>query len=310
MNSTITVPSEEIDDTLALIGERLVDFQLLARGATSSVWLIRSDQRRLVLRLVEAENRVIGEQIDHFIRQAVSDAGGRVAIPLTNSDAIGRLIGGRRWSLDEFVSGQHPERGRLSGETCAGLGETLAALHAIPVSGVGKPVRIEEDTIIGDRTNPVDGIAQRFEMPLPEYWPDGYVNPLLRAAPDIESSVLEHLRQVAIRSKQANSVLCHSDLHEGQLICREGLLAALIDFGDATLLDRHWDFGSLLYFHGTQVFEAAYSAYCGLANDEIDTDLALSFAIAIAMHHANRSLQPGKAHRLAFALNVVRGLLK
>jgi hypothetical protein len=62
-----------------------------------------------------------------------------------------------------------------------------------------------------------------------------------------------------------------------------------------------------LYFHGKDVFSDVFEAYTGnFASSQSSTDIAASFSVAIAMHHASRSRLPGKQHRLENALNHIR----
>jgi len=108
-----------------------------------------------------------------------------------------------------------------------------------------------------------------------------------------------------------STALCHTDLHERQIICRRRRLAALIDFGDATIADPRWDFGSILYFHGPRVLEAALGGYSSdsMLRQKFAADAGF-FSAGIALHHAYRSATPGRAHRLGVAVAHLRGLLR
>jgi aminoglycoside phosphotransferase (APT) family kinase protein len=140
------------------------------------------------------------------------------------------------------------------------------------------------------------------------------VHPVLNTIPELKDEVLGHLQEVSEQVQNprtlSRSVLCHSDLHERQFICANDTLIALIDFGDATILDRHWDLGSVLYFHGERNFAAILEAY----SNNIDEGpscarLAASFSVAIALHHASRSRLPGKEHRLDRAIQWIRQII-
>ncbi len=301
----------QVKPILAHLDETPLDASFLAKGATCSVWQIRTRHRTYALRIIDHTERVTGGDLDAFIRKAVRTNGGRVVAPLLNSEATGLTINDRRWCLDAFAEGTHPPRGHLPQQTCRQLGETLAALHEIPVSHHGKPNHIENGRVMGEKISPFEGVAQRFEKPLPETWKTGYLHPIFNAAPEIEKRLLSRLRLVSERVRQGKAVLCHSDLHERQLICAGGNLTALIDFGDATILDRHWDLGSALYFHGAQNFSAIFASYSGSHGaSQSSAKMAAAFSIAIAMHHASRSRLPGKGHRLQRATQWVRQIVE
>lgn len=57
-------------------------------------------------------------------------------------------------------------------------------------------------------------------------------------------------------------------------------LVALIDFGDATILDRHWDLGSALDFHGDQDFSEIFTAY----SDTSIANPSYKRGVKMAMH--------------------------
>ena len=77
--------------------------------------MVRSaSQKSYALRLIEEEDRVIDGVLDKFIRSSVLAHGGRVAAPLLNSETIEKRLNGKRWCLDAFVRGTHPERGEAS----------------------------------------------------------------------------------------------------------------------------------------------------------------------------------------------------
>ncbi|MBL4768624.1 MAG: hypothetical protein JKY94_13105 [Rhodobacteraceae bacterium] len=99
-------------------------------------------------------------------------------------------------------------------------------------------------------------------------------------------------------------------MHEKQLLCSKDGLAALIDFGGASILNRHWDLGSIYYFHGKANFRTLYGAYLDFSEaDESHADLVPLFSISIAMHHAARARLPGKHHRLNRAIEHIQQVI-
>ncbi|MDP5217923.1 aminoglycoside phosphotransferase family protein [Ruegeria sp. 2205SS24-7] len=297
-------------ETLDHLGETPRHTGFLAQGATSRVWEIWSDQRAYVLRIIDSPARTLNGPLDRFLRKWISDRGGRVSCPVLSSDEVGTLWQGRPWTLEPLLVGRHPPRGKLPAPVCRALGETLAALHQVPVRGFGRPAHVDGACIHGATSDPVAGLLQRFDHPLPEHWPQDFTSPAFAAAPEIETGTHALLQKVSARVAERRPVICHSDLHEQQLICDGDQLVGLIDFGDATLLDPHWDLGSVIYFHGERNFRQVFAAYQQAARDTgCQPDLAAAFSVAIALHHAARSRLPGKSHRLERAVAHIRQII-
>lgn len=292
-------------DAVGLSVERV---EFLAQGSTSTAWKLKGGKDEYVLRKIEDDRAVDGE-VDGFIRGFLRARGGRVAELISNSETVASGPRHIRWSLERFVPGVHPERSAVLTLAAAQLGETLAILHDVPVSNWGRPDKLSDGSVEGGRSTQLPGVEERFENPLPQTWAPGFEHPLKSVLPGQWEDILTGLAVVDKQREDGIGVMCHSDLHEKQLICRNGELAALIDFGEAVILDRHWDLGSVLYFHGADVFADFFSGYEAVASGEASTELAEMFAIAIAMHHASRSRLPGKEHRLQFAGSRVRNIL-
>jgi len=88
-------------------------------------------------------------------------------------------------------------------------------------------------------------------------------------------------------------------------------LAALIDFGSASILDRHWELGSVFHFHGKHIcaeFSNAYRATMGIQT--LRAEMVPLFSVAVAMHHASRSRLPGKQHRLQRAIEHIQHVIQ
>lgn len=308
--------SAEIDinlltSLLSQIGEKPLQASIFAKGATCDVWRVQSTNRLFALRVFNGGSRVLDGVVDAFIRSSLAARGCAIVAPILNSETTGQSFEGKRWCLEPFITGGHPRRGALSQQIGRRLGETLAALHELPSVEFGRPLQVHEDCIVGQKSNPFEGVAQRFENPLPELWRDGFDHPLLKALPDLAVATLALLRDVSERVREGETVVCHSDIHERQLICSDNRLAALIDFGDASILDRHWDLGSVYYFHGEAIFAAVYDAYSSNTRSaQTCPHLARSFSAAVAMHHSSRSRLPGKSHRLEKATQHIRQLLR
>ena len=187
------------------------------------------------------------------------------------------------------------------------LGGTLAILHGLPAVGHGTPLRPTEEGFAAPQSTARAGLLARFDDPLPRDLAD---HAIAKSAPDLIDALAAPLAALRHKAETGRPVLCHSDLHEGQMICRGGRLAALIDFGEAALLDRRWDFASFCYFHGPDSLVPVVEGYSGdpETRHALFEDARL-FSLGIALHHATRARLPGKAHRLAVAGDYLRRLL-
>ncbi|MBL4768625.1 MAG: phosphotransferase [Rhodobacteraceae bacterium] len=197
-------------EILAHIGESPDTVSFLTKGATCDVWLVQtSNQQSYALRIIEEDDRVIASASDKFIRESVQDRGGRVGAVLLSSESPNMPLLGKRWSLDAFISGSHPERGSLSEVVCQQLGETLAALHQLPVQNFGRPSGVDQGVLIGEQTTAIKGVKQRFENPLPVTWDKDYTHPVLVAVPNLSDAILARLAVVgdAVDTQQAVSAI-------------------------------------------------------------------------------------------------------
>jgi aminoglycoside phosphotransferase (APT) family kinase protein len=294
---------------LAKSGETLVEASFLADGTTCRVWKLRSRTQSYALRVMAPGQNTMAPKIEALVRRKILARGGRVATPVQVSMPDDDALPGMSWSLDVFVDGCHPLPGKLSDDLCDNLGRTLALLHDVPVFEFGRPADVVGEVIAGNSSKPERGADLRFRHSLPESWEPGFLHPALVAAPDTRSEVLAHLGEVTHAVNQGSAVLCHSDLHEGQLICRESQLEALIDFASATILDRHWEFGGLMYFHGFDGFKKVHRAYVTYGGKACSIELTRSFSIAVALHDACRATQPGLHHRMVKVVKHIREMI-
>lgn len=190
------------------------------------------------------------------------------------------------------------------------LGRTLAILHGLPTEAYGVPSIAPPGLFKGSEKSALAGLYTRFENPLPAGRQQLAEHPIGRTDPELARSLESAIHTIQTTIANRKGVLCHSDLHERQLILGEGRLAALIDFGDTTIADPGWDFASLLYFHGPAALADALVGYTEDVSRrrEIGDDARL-LSIGIALHHTARSRLPGKHHRLAVATTYLRNTL-
>lgn len=278
----------------------------LAKGSTADVCRLIGRKRRYVLRILRHRSPHCALDIECHLRRELKAKGFAVAAPLMSSLEVGELPSARAWVLDEFIPGSHPARGRIPIQASRKLGSLLKALHTLPAVGFGKPGRLQDATIVADETQPIDGVSARFHNPLPQDDAALRAHPLIVAAPNLALFVGEALARIGTRLAERRTAVCHTDLHERQILCAGNELAALLDFGDASLLDPNWDLGSIYYFHGDATLKEVVRGYTRNTDQaaELSVDAQL-FSIGIAMHHASRALLPGKAHRRQVALDHV-----
>ena len=304
-------PEFEFNSLLDLIDEPNGVIEPLSSGASCDVWRILGHRNDYALRVFTKRHGRCPLPIEIAVRDGLAKRGAAVATPIATSLDHPTINPATAWSLDTFVAGTFCARGALPARAAQDLGRTLAILHAIPTKGFGRLLAMEPDSAIGTERAAHDAVHCRFDKPLPNTEHDWKGHPLMQHEPGLRAKMQPLINQVIDAQSASKAAICHGDLHEQQLICSGEKLAALIDFADATVLDRRWDFASLYYFHGRDVLHNALIGYSRneaerktLAND------AKLFSIGIAVHHAARSRLPGKEHRLAAALKHIAQVLK
>lgn len=193
---------------------------------------------------------------------------------------------------------------------CQDLGALLASLQGLPVVGHGL-LQDRDDVLVGQTSDPVAGLLTRLQDPWPFTPFPLQEHPIAAAAPDLITRLtpLASLLEAVARGSRP-VCLNHTDLHERQVLITEGRLAALLDFGDATIGPPAWDIASFAYFHGWRL---AHYVLMGLTDEEkARQDLlanARAFAVLIALHHASRSVTLRQPSRMHSAVRFLRQLL-
>lgn len=300
---------------LSRLGTTPESIEPISEGSSANVWKVGTPKGCYALRICRHPDREIEPQVDHALRKALKAVGGAVIEPVAFSEADAAMAQDSDWVLEPFLIGRHPARRALASETCFDLGRTLAALHTLPAEGFGRLRRFENGQFHGGRSGPRDGANDRFDMPLPSVGSEFDEHRLVASLPEYREAIAARLAAVAARLSEARRVVCHTDLHERQLIVRDDdSLAALIDFGGAAVLDPYWDFGSLRYFHGPSCIQPVLDGYMSAGalpetSHHIDRHLIDSFSLCIALHHSTRSRLPGKEHRLDAATRHAASIL-
>ncbi|WP_189087869.1 aminoglycoside phosphotransferase family protein [Deinococcus ruber] len=263
---------------------------LLASGA--SVQVYRAGD--VVIRVAAPRpGEAASFQSDAQIRRRLHAAGQPVSLPLE----LGALPDGTFYSLDTYVHGE--PCADLSEADCRALGRVLSGLHALPCSGYGL-LQDRSDVLAGCAISLADGLRSRLN----DAWPYGTApleqHPLTRE--DAASwPRLWTLRRELLALETAPAVVCHTDLHAGQLLwtrAHDGTrrLSGLLDFGDAACGPAAWDVASFAYFHG---WKRADWLCDGLETAPPAREAAL-MGVLLAFHRARRAYslsRPADLHR-------------
>lgn len=284
--------SRDLKDNLACAGPLLRGrARFLARGATCTVF---TDGVQVV-RISEIDpDRAARFHVDAQIRGRLLEA----SVPTPRTFSQGTLPDGRAYSIENLIRGDDSTPRR---EGWTELGRTLRALHTLPHQGYGL-LQDRSDVLLGQCSSPAVGLLSRLhhlwpfnDQPLPA--------PLMWAAPDLIAPLTE-LRGDLLNLASRPTAVCHTDLHRDQLLWWNGRLAALLDFGDATIGPPAWDWASLAFFHGWEI--AAQ-----VAQEELRDDAAL-FGLLLSLHRANRALHNNQPARVdaakSFALSCLARL--
>lgn len=295
----------------AAIDEQHETTELVERGSTSTVFRVRTRQNEYILRVATPrDGKSASFESDYAIRRLLWEADQPVAMPIA-TDQSTDIEAPESWALDELREGTHPVRGRISSNISMELGRMLRHLHGIFAIGYGQL----EDTrqrLAGRSRTPEEGMLSRFEAP----WPFGgsplsdhpavQKSPaLLRLLATLEPALISFVRD------GATPAVIHSDLHERQLLQHDDRLTAVLDFNDAIVGRREWDFGSYLYFHGDACLSDLLDGYTSDPDERRSlSDQANLAAILIALHHGNRGVVLQRPHRIEAAARFLESRLR
>ncbi len=280
-------------------GEILSDIFFLDSGSTSNAFLLTTECGDYVLRIANPRGgKSATYEADFAMRKAMSEAGLPVARPIATNQTVG-FSTTAIWVLDEYIKGEHTGRGDVPPAVSRQVGELLRFLHDLTASRFGRLETVSNE-FVGATDNPIEGMLMRFEQP----WPFTHIrleeHPAVQAIPALRvklAALRDPLRTFVLES---DPVVTHSDLHEGQLLINGDKLTGLLDFNDACLARREWDFGSYLYFHGEDCLSALLDGYTESSREkQYCWEQAKYAAILTALHHGNRGVVLDRPHRIA-----------
>ena len=231
--------------------------------------------------------------IDALIRAELLRAG----IPTPQTRELGHLPDGRAYSLETLIRGDDSAPSALGWQE---LGQALAVLHALPHQGYGL-LQNRDDRVVGRCA----GAEQGFQSRLEHAWPfDGRplsAKALVWLAPELTDPLTRLEEELRALAKLPTAV-CHTDLHRAQCIWRGGRLAALLDFGDASIGPAAWDWASLAYFHGWAVAGQ-------VSGQPLGRQVPL-FGLLLAFHRASRAVVLNRPERGQEAVAFARSCLE
>jgi aminoglycoside phosphotransferase (APT) family kinase protein len=160
----------------------------------------------------------------------------------------------------------------------AAAGALLRRVHAVPVPGFGAVVADVGHELRGKDASWPDAIARR----------GAGMDAVVDAGLVSRSLVDRALAAVAAAGNEIGAVddgrLLHGDFHPRHVYAHEGAVAAVIDWGDATIGDPRYDLGRIV--HAALMTEGDIDA--GLARvervaDAVDERVVLAYAIVFAL---------------------------
>lgn len=264
--------------------------RFVAQGATCTVY---TDGRRVVRFSDPNPGKEARFRVDAQVRSKLLDAG--VKTPRTQD--LGTLPGGRTYSIENLIRADDSVPSEAGWQD---LAQALRVLHGLPYQGYGL-LQDRTDLLAGQCLQPADGFTSRLQQAWPFIEQPLTAQPLIWAAPEL-SRPLSQLEGSLRALTDLPAAVCHTDLHVNQLLWQEGRLAALLDFGDASIGPAAWDWASLAYFHG-------WDRAAQVAGQSLTHDAAL-FGLLIAFHRASRAVTLNRPQRTAEAVAFAWSCLK
>lgn len=274
---------------VAVVGEPWVDLVRLAAGMSSAAFAGSTVSGRWVVRVPAlAPGRSLNYRSESTICAVLRDLGHPVAT-WTNVEVDGLVcsVGPR---LDGVpVSDDEP----FTPAFAAQLGRALSDLHQIAVGGFG-PLA-DDERLHGTADANRAGVVARWH--LARIWPfddtDLSTHPVAAIDPDLVERI-EPLRAAILDAADGPIGLLHSDLHREHLFRDEsGSLTGLLDFGDAFVGARAWDFALLHWYYGRDNARAVAAHYGGA--DGLD-EHARTLAIAVGLYKLDKAPTTPSTH--------------
>ena len=236
------------------LGAPLDTAGVLTTASRSQVIECRGGALQAVLRIAGGRPGHSRPDCERLVRAQLDELGLPVPRPLADPAGHPDLFEGAAWTLDGLCRGTHPGRGAVPVAAARALGGVLAALHRLDAAGWGPVGGTRDGTAIGREETCLAGLAARFDLPNDRAAILAAERRIALVDPAVAPVVVPIVGW--IRARTGRGVICHTDLHERNILVEGGRLTGLIDFADMAVLPPAWDFGSVRYFHGPECLEA------------------------------------------------------
>ncbi|GAA3132353.1 phosphotransferase enzyme family protein [Streptomyces rectiviolaceus] len=224
----------------AAYGLRVVDVAPLALGADADAATFRlsADDGAYFLKLRRGTADDTTTRLQSYLAEAgVGSEAARVIAPLPDRD--GRLsspLDGYVAVLYPFVEGRSGFDVRLTQDQWTALGTCVRALH-----GVGLPPDLRSSIRV-EAYGPLwrDKVRRHLASDTPQRLPDAPARELaaiLKARRQQLSAIVERAEELAavLRGRDRASVLCHGDLHAGNVVVADDGALVVVDWDDPVL---------------------------------------------------------------------------
>lgn len=259
---------------------------LVGGGTVSVAWEAKSQTRQLIVRAMPSDSTKAMTYAGEFaILQALYDKGLPVPQPIVSSTGhLGVHVDtiGFDWAITGKVEGQVAGNKGLSSKIAHQIGQLLAVLHAIPVSGYGQ-LTVKDTDFAGNRRSPLAGAKQHWHN-----YPLWGIHEHVRLETTVIATMFPGLmpdlnaleKEVRGAASQGDAVICHADLHSEHIFLKEDGLSGVIDFGDVCVLPPAWDFAIAAHYFGWRTITEMLEAY-STSQDKREQLLEQAYRLAL-----------------------------
>ena len=293
-------------------GEVCSSVEFLYDGASSRAWKVTSAQRCFVVRMMlPSVDRPTTYQSELALFRLLERMD--VPVPTTIACYKDMTIPGvdNPWAITELVEGNAIGSGPLTSEVASQLGEALAKVHSLPVSGFGRLAE-QQTGINGQQNSPGDGILARYCYGA--IWPfdDSSLtdNAAKHHLATLDSRIRQHEKSIRQIVEDRDVALVHSDIHGKHIFVKNNRLSGIIDFGAAFIGVPDWEFGRLGFELGWNPVKAILDAYLAHTHRAVRLERIYLLALVFTLYKIDRYVREGSGdHKLSRGLLVLQKTL-